>query len=166
MSAEKPLVNQEYLLQKFPGKGGWTYAVIPEIPQNKNNPFGWVRVRGSIDDYLLKQYKLMPMGNGRLFLPVKAAIRKKIKKEAGDYVRVILYADESPLEIPEEIILCFKNESPKIYETFLNFTEGQQKSYIDWIYDAKTAATQAERIAKMMERLQKGLRWNEREKEE
>ena len=166
MCAEKPLVDQEYLLQKFPGKGGWTYAAIPEILQNKNNPFGWVRVRGSIDNYLLKQYKLMPMGNGRLFLPVKAAIRKKIKKEAGDYVRVLLYTDESPIEIPEEIILCFKNESPKIYETFLNFTEGQQKSYIDWIYDAKTEATQAERIAKMMERLQKGLRWNEREKEE
>jgi hypothetical protein len=26
---EKPLVNKEYLLEKFPGKGGWTYAAIP-----------------------------------------------------------------------------------------------------------------------------------------
>jgi hypothetical protein len=77
---ETPLVNGDYLLQKFPGKGGWTYAAIPEILQNKKNPFGWVKVKGSVDGYELKQYKLMPMGEGRLFLPVKAAIRKKIKK--------------------------------------------------------------------------------------
>lgn len=81
MNKEKPLVNSEYLLQKFPGKGGWTYAAIPEILQNKNNPFGWVKIKGSIDGFKLKQYKLMPMGNGKLFLPVKSEIRKKsIKK--------------------------------------------------------------------------------------
>lgn len=28
---EKPLVDKDYLLQKFEGKGGWTYAEIPEI---------------------------------------------------------------------------------------------------------------------------------------
>lgn len=84
MNLEKPLLNKEYLLQKFPGKGGWTYAVIPEVLQNKNNPFGWVKVKGSIDDYELKHYKLMPMGNDKLFLPVKAGIRKIIKKQAGE----------------------------------------------------------------------------------
>ncbi len=26
MNQEKPLVNNTYLLQKFPGKGGWVYA--------------------------------------------------------------------------------------------------------------------------------------------
>ena len=46
-----PLVNGKYLLEKFPGKGGWTFAAIPEVLQNKNNPFCWVKVKGSIDDY-------------------------------------------------------------------------------------------------------------------
>jgi len=77
MEAEKPLVNKEYLLEKFPGKGGWTYVRIPEVLQNKNSPFGWVKVKGRIDDYEIKNYKLMPMGNGQLFLPVKSDIRKK-----------------------------------------------------------------------------------------
>ena len=63
---KKPLVNNHYLLEKYPGKGGWTYAAIPEIKQNKNAPFGWVKVKGSIDDFELKQYKLMPMGNGKI----------------------------------------------------------------------------------------------------
>ncbi|MFN8338774.1 MAG: hypothetical protein U0T36_07115 [Saprospiraceae bacterium] len=39
-------------------------------------------------------------------MPIKAAIRKKIKKEAGDYVYVTLYIDDSELVIPEEFYLC------------------------------------------------------------
>jgi len=159
MALDKPLVSATYLLQKFPGKGGWTYAAIPEIIQDKTKPFGWVIVRGSIDGYALKQYKLMPMGEGRLFLPVKAAIRKKIKKEAGDYVKIILYPDESSTEIPKEIIACFDNESPTLMETFQSFTDGEKKAYLDWIYAAKTEVTKRKRIVGMMEKLEKGLKF-------
>lgn len=49
MKSGKPLVNKKYLLEKYPGKGGWTYAVIPEVLQNKKAPFGWVKVKGTID---------------------------------------------------------------------------------------------------------------------
>ncbi len=70
MEKEEPLIDANYLLEKIPGKGGWTYAAIPEIIQDKNTPFGWVTVRGFIDNYELKHYKLMPMGNGHLFLPL------------------------------------------------------------------------------------------------
>jgi hypothetical protein len=98
---QRPLVNRKYKLEKFPGKGGWTYAAIPEVLQDKHAHFGWVRVRGFIDDHEIKDYKLMPMGNGKLFLPVKASIRKKIQKEAGDWVKVILYADGERLHIPD-----------------------------------------------------------------
>ena len=163
MENEKPLVNGPYLLEKYPGKGGWTYAMIPEILQNKKKPFGWVKVKGSIDGYELKQYKLMPSGKGGLFLPVKAAIRKKIKKEKGDTVHIILYSDESPIEIPDEIIECFKLEPKKTYETFQNFTEGEQKTYLDWIYEAKIEETKVNRIVLMMERLHKKLRFHDKE---
>ncbi|AOZ98760.1 YdeI/OmpD-associated family protein [Flavobacterium commune] len=152
---EKPLISKEYLLEKFPGKGGWTYAAIPEILQDKKTPFGWVKVRGSIDDYELKNYKLMPMGNGKLFLPLKAAVRKKIGKQAGDYVKVILYKDENPLEIPNELELCLKDE-PLAYETFINLKEGEQKAFIDWIYSAKKDETKVERIANTINKVIKG----------
>ncbi|TXN35363.1 DUF1905 domain-containing protein [Flagellimonas hymeniacidonis] len=163
MNKEKPLLDKEYLLQKFPGKGGWMYASIPEILQSKNTPFGWVKVKGSIDGHPLNQYKLMPMGNGKLFLPVKAEIRKKIKKEAGDYVHVVLFPDNSSIEIPEDIIACFKNEPPELLETFSSFTEGQQKAYLDWVYAAKTEGTKASRIVKMMDRLTKNLKFYEKQ---
>ncbi|GEC70997.1 Bacteriocin-protection, YdeI or OmpD-Associated [Flavobacterium flevense] len=152
---EKPLVDKEYLLEKFPGKGGWTYAVIPEIVQDKKAPFGWVTVSGSIDNYELKNYKLMPMGNGKLFLPLKAAVRKKIKKEAGDYVKVILYKDDSAIEIPDELALCLKDE-PGAYEIFTNLTKGTQKAYIDWIYAAKKDQTKVDRIASTINQIIKG----------
>lgn len=161
MNKEKPLIDKKYLLEKFPGKGGWTYAAIPEILQNKEKPFGWVTVRGSIDEYELKQYKLMPMGNGQLFLPVKAQIRKKIKKEVGDFVHIILYSDESPVETPKEILDCFEMETKKTLETYLSFSDGERKVYLDWIYSAKKEETKTERIAKMMERLEKGLKFYE-----
>jgi hypothetical protein len=62
-----------------------------------------VKVKGSIDSVELKNYRLIPMGNGTLFLPVKAEIRKKINKKEGDFIHVILFEDNDPLEIPERI---------------------------------------------------------------
>ena len=55
------------------------FCKTPEIPPGQNTPFGWVKVYGTIDDYEIKNYNLQPMGNGRLFLPIKAEIRKRIK---------------------------------------------------------------------------------------
>ena len=139
MKSSLPLVDNIYLLKKFPGKGGWTYASIPEVLQDKTAPFGWVKVCGSIDNYEFKQFKLMPMGDGTLFFPVRAEIRKKIKKEAGDEVRIILYPDLSAIEIPKELLVCL-NDEPRAYERFLTLTEGKQKEIIDWISQAKKEA--------------------------
>ena len=157
---EKPLVDKKYLLEKYPGKGGWTYAAIPEIIQNKLSPFGWVKVKGKIDEHEIKNYKLMPMGNGKLFLPVKAEIRKKINKKEGDWVNVILFEDNSPTEIPTELLDCLKEESIA-YKTFLSYTDGQQKEFIDWIYSAKTDTTKVERIVKTIDKLIKNEKFRE-----
>ncbi len=118
MGTEQPLVNRKYLLEKYPGKGGWTYAAIPEVLQDKHSPFGWVTVKGCIDSFEIKNYKLMPMGNGQLFLPVKSEIRKIIGKKEGDWVHVTLYADNAPIEVPEEFLDCLK-EDQVAYNTFL-----------------------------------------------
>jgi hypothetical protein len=149
---EKPLVNNIYTLQKFPGKGGWTYVEIPEIPLDSQAAFGMVKVRGNVDDFTFERYSLMPLGNGNLFLPVKAEIRKKIKKQAGDKVTITLYRDLSKLQIPEELEACLKDE-PKAYRRFLNLNEGEKKQIIDWIYAAKNVDTKVERIVKTIDQL-------------
>ena len=153
---EKALVNKKYKLQKYPGKGGWTYTVIPEISPDKREKFGWVKVKGFIDDYELKGYRLAPMANGKLFLPVRAEIRKKIKKEAGDWVKVILFADTDPLFIPDDFLQCLRDE-PAAYNTFHSYPESSKKYYLDWIYSSKKVETRIERMAKAIDRLAKGV---------
>ena len=149
----KPIVDKTCLLKIFPGKGGWTYVEIPEITPDKKAPFGWVKVKGSIDNYAIEQYKLMPMGNGQLFLPVKASIRKKIGKQVGDMVVINLQLDTSTLKIPQEILLCFEIEEKVLFDIFQALSEGQKKTYLDWIYSAKKEETKANRISLMMKEL-------------
>jgi hypothetical protein len=153
----KPLVNKKYVLEKFQGKGGWTYTRIPDVLQDKKAPFGWVKVKGTIDGYEIRKYHLMPMGNGNLFLPVKAEIRKKIKKTVGEYVHVILYPDNEPIEVPEEMLLCLQDE-PAALKFFNSISESERKYYIQWIYTAKKEETRIDRLAKSVNRLLKGLK--------
>jgi hypothetical protein len=159
---EKSLVNKKYKLEKFPGKGGWTFAQIPEIPSDKHSHFGWVKVKGFIDDHAFSNYHLMPMGNGKLFLPVKAAIRKKINKKEGDWVNVILFPDNDPLTIPAELQECLEDE-PKAQKTFHRFSDSEKKYYIEWIYGSKKEETRIKRIVQTIERLMKGLKLYDKE---
>ena len=149
---DKPLVDNNYVLEKYPGKGGWTYARIPEIPQNKKSYFGWVKVRGRIDNYEIKKFNLMPMGNGQLFLSVRAEIRKAIKKQAGDTVHIVLYHDEEPSDVPGEWRDCLAEE-PKASDYFFSLNESEQKSFLDWIYSAKTDETKVARMGQCIDKL-------------
>lgn len=154
MANDKPIVDAEFLLERFPGKGGWTYARIPQVIKEKDAPFGWVKVKGFIDNYEVKSYNLMPLGNGKLFLPVKAEIRKKIKKEEGDYVREVLYKDNTPYAIPEELKIILEEEN--VYQKFLKHKKWEQKMCADWIFSAKRVETKKERIIKTVYRLIRG----------
>ncbi len=160
--SEKPLVDKEYLLEKSPGKGGWTYTVIPEILPDPHAPFSWVRVRGSIDGQQIGHYHLMPSGKGTLFLSVKSEIRKKIKKEAGDCVHVVLYSVNEPLEVSEELLLCLREDADAL-EFFDSLSESQRHNYVKWIYSAKTEQTKVARIAKTLARLADHRKFSDRE---
>lgn len=65
-----------------------------------------------------------------------------------------MYADNSPIELPEEFLVCLMEE-PIAYNTFLALTGGQQKEFIDWIYSAKTDNTKVKRIAETINKLLK-----------
>lgn len=145
---KKALVNKQYLLQQFPGKGGWTYAAIPEIKPDKKNPFGWVKVKGSIDNIPFCQYHLMSMGNGQLFLPVKAVIRKQLKKRAGDWVSVEIFLDNDPVTIPEELLQCLMDE-PAALKKFNKMSDSEKTTAIKHIYAVKKEETRAARIVQL-----------------
>lgn len=86
-----------------------------------------MRVKGSVEGYLLSQYKLMPRGSGTMFLPIEDAIRKKTKKKAGDWAHIILRSEDSPVEIPQELGL-FWDGPQRLCEAFLGLSRGATKS--------------------------------------
>jgi hypothetical protein len=151
----KALINKKYVIQKYPGKGGWCYVVLSGIPHSKKRRFGFVRVSGTVDGFSVEKYNIMPMKTGEFFFPIRAEIRKAIRKKEGDTVQVILYEDNTPLEVPKELTDCLKEE-PKALKMFRSLSDAEQKQYLDWIYSAKKEETKIERMAVTINKLLKG----------
>ena len=149
---EAPLVNNHYLLDKYPELGGWIYVTIPEIKQERHTIFSWVKVKGTIDGYEINSFHLMPLPDGTLYLPIKGEICKSIGKRVGDKVHIILFADQSPAEIPKELLVTLK-DNPIAFQTFQSLTESLQQGIIDWIYSATNEQLRAQRINKTLSRL-------------
>jgi hypothetical protein len=72
-------------LQKGDNPGAWTCVVMHDVAELFGTR-GLVKIRGEIDGEPFTG-ALMAQGDGTHRLPVKAALRKAIRKEAGDTVR-------------------------------------------------------------------------------
>lgn len=73
-------------LYKGDNPGAWTCVVMDNVPELFGTR-GLVKIRGAIDDEPFTG-ALMAQGDGRHRLPVRAALRRTIGKEAGDTVHV------------------------------------------------------------------------------
>lgn len=152
MEALPPIVDGDFLLQKMPGKGGWTFVLLPDIQQEKRSWFGMSKVRGNVDTFEISDYHLMPFGNGSLFLPVKSEIRKKIGKNEGDWVHVTLYSQDLPPVETEDFFTCLAEE-PLAQQRYNAMPVTEQKKMLDWIYSVKNDTLRVERIALTIDKL-------------
>lgn len=154
------MLHFKTILQRFDKQGektGWTYILITEEKANELNPGKKVsfRVKGKLDEHKIEKIALMPMGDGSFIMPLKATIRKAIKKTKGDEVEVRVDLDAEPLQIDSDFMECL-NDEPKALKTFQSLTKGHQNYFSNWIQSAKTEPTKAKRIAMAVNALAKG----------
>lgn len=138
-------------IERFGKKGektGWRYILVEAKLAQKLNPESRVsfRVKGQLDKYSFHGLALIPMGQGDFILPLNAAIRRAIRKEAGDQLAVEMELDTKPLKLSPDLMKCLKQEPPAL-DFFKSLPRSHQFYFSKWIDSAKTAPTRAKRIA-------------------
>lgn len=140
------LIDCQVTLEKFSGKGGWTYAPLPPLPTGRGGHFGMRPVTGRIDELDLPSGTLMPLGQGRLFLPVNAALRKRLGKQAGDAVHLLLYAASPTTGIAEADFEECLAEQPAALQHYRQLPPPQRLGWREWVAAAPTEAAQVARV--------------------
>ncbi|MBO9732128.1 MAG: DUF1905 domain-containing protein [Chitinophaga sp.] len=152
---ETPLIDAEVLLERFNGKGGWTFIRLPNLPKSQGY-FGMRKVRGFIDQYELPPCNLMPIKNGVMMLPVNATIRKHIKKEAGQQVKLLLYSLDPVQEIiPADFLECLQDE-PDALRNFNALPRAEQTRCLQWIMEVSVPEARIQRMADAINHLAAG----------
>ncbi len=148
------LIEGEFFLERFTGKGGWTFVRLPMAKLGAKTHFGMLKVSGSIDFFEFEGKTLMPMGEGFLFLPVSKEIRTKIKKEEGEKVQLRLFRNGIPDQLTDELKDCLLDDPGKL-ELFLRLQVSEQSRWLEIIYSASDEEQKAERIVRLLEFLGK-----------
>lgn len=159
------MISFKATIEKFAEQGektGWTFIVVPhevaeELKKGHRKSF---RVKGKLDNYSIQQVALVPMGEGNFILPLKAEIRKQIKKAKGDTLTVTLEVDDSPFLFDEDLMACLEDE-PKAVSFFKSLPPSHQKYFSKWIEGAKTEATKAKRITQTVNAMTKNQTYSE-----
>jgi len=138
-------------IKKYENKGektGWTYIDITDKNAEKLKPGNkkTFRVRGAIDDYIFEGMALIPAGEGHFIMALNASIRKIIRKQRGEKIKVMLEEDVKPIKLNSDLIECLAEE-PESLSFFNELSPGHRKYFSNWINSAKTDATKTKRIA-------------------
>lgn len=152
-------------IHKFAEKGeksGWTYIDLPahlaqELKPNTKTAY---RVKGTLDEFPIRQVSLVPMGEGNFIIAINASMRKGMRKKEGAQVKVSIEVDESPYEWSQDMLDCIE-EDPKAKENFYKMPPSHQKYYSNWVESAKTLETKTKRIFQAVQGLSMGMDYGE-----
>ena len=150
------LIEGEFFLERFTGKGGWTFVRLPISQLGAKTHFGMLKVSGSIDDFEFEGKTLMPMGDGFLFLPVSKEIRSHIRKEEGEKVELRLFRNGIPDQLTDELKDCLMDDPGKL-ELYQALPAAEQARWLEMIYSAGDEEQKAERIVRLLEYLGKSV---------
>ncbi|GAB3705060.1 hypothetical protein GCM10027592_37060 [Spirosoma flavus] len=164
------------ILQKFGEKGDktrWTYIEIPiaiseELKPGHKKSF---RVKGTLEDYPIRQIALLPLGRsveritdgleGGFMLPINAAMRRGMgKHDEGATIRVTLEVDDQPLPQSADLLACLTDD-PDAKRQFDSLPKSHQQYFSNWIEDAKTPETKETRLVQAIRGLAMGMNYGE-----
>jgi hypothetical protein len=143
-------------------KTGWTYIVVTAAQAAKlmaGNKKSF-RVKGKLDELAIKAVALLPMGEGEFIMPLNATIRKSIRKKKGDKLKVQLEVDKAKIEPPSDLLDCLADE-PSALAYFKQLPKSHQNYFGNWIRSAKSDATRAKRIARVVTAMVKKQNYGE-----
>ena len=149
------LVKDKKLELKYqPGKGAWTYHI--QVPNTKHivGKWGFMKVAGTIDNYIIESLNLAKLGDQDKLISINSEIRKAINKTGGDTVTVTLYLLTSKEQITKKEILDTFKESG-VLKPFKKLTEDEQSAIIEKITAQKSDEKQVKMILKYIEQLNK-----------
>jgi hypothetical protein len=137
-------------------KTGWSYIEVKQSIANKLKPDNKksFRVKGKLDEHLIKSVALVPMGGGDFIMAINATMRKAIGKQKDAQLKVELEVDDVELKPPAELMECLKDE-PKALAFFNSLPYGHRNYFGNWIRSAKTEVTKTKRIAQAVDALSK-----------
>ncbi|HVT85945.1 MAG TPA: YdeI/OmpD-associated family protein [Chitinophagaceae bacterium] len=137
-------------------KTGWTYIEIAAglIQQLKPGNKRSFRVKGKLDQYIIKGVALLPMGGGSFIMALNKTMRKGIGKGKGAMLKVQLEEDTQTYQLNKEFAACLKDE-PAAEKYFGTLPRSHQNYFSKWIEAAKTDPTKTKRIAMAVSALAK-----------
>lgn len=152
-------------LEKFTSQGdktGWTFLTIPKKVAEQLNPGikKSYRVKGKIDDHVIKFVATVPMGEGKFIIAINAAMRKAIRKQKGEKVEVQLELDKTKTVLNAELMDCLADE-PAALKEFNSMPPSHQHYYSKWVESAKTTETKTKRIAICVNTLAQKMNYGE-----
>lgn len=159
------MIELNCLIEKHGEKGektGWTYVIIIAKIADKlksGNKKGF-RVKGKLDNVVIKQLALLPIGEGDFMMPLNAPLLKKLGKRRGEPLHLQLEEDKSEKILSPDLMACIADDNEAMAH-FKKLSPSHQHYYSDWIKSAKTEETKVKRIAQALNGLAKGLHYGE-----
>jgi hypothetical protein len=152
----------EVMLLKPEEAGSWTYFNAPFSVEAVFGTRGQVKVRGTYS-YQGRNAEfrssLMPVGDGAHYIVVNRQLREAIGAAAGDMIQVTMERDTEArrVNVPPELQALLDAQKGAA-AVWAGLSYSHQKEYVDWISEAKTAATRQKRLEGTLERLLAGKR--------
>jgi hypothetical protein len=144
-------------LERMTGRFAWHFVEFPHDVQELFGKRGEVRVKAMINGVAADR-ALMPTKSGYHILILGGDLRKKAGiRRVGDQVSIELWLDPEPdrIEVPEALAETL-DFIPEMKAAWEKLTPGMRRNMCYWVGSAKTAATQAKRVAELLRRLEAG----------